>query len=54
MKILSFNCHGFSNPSKKSSLRRLVDLNSLDVILFQEMLRVSETMVKALESLFPG
>jgi len=54
MTILSFNCCGLANPSKKLSLQRLVDLNSPDAILLQETLGVSETMVKDLESLFPG
>jgi endonuclease/exonuclease/phosphatase (EEP) superfamily protein YafD len=54
MRVLSFNCRGLANPSKKLSLRRLVELNSSEVILLQETLGDSATVVKALESLFPG
>jgi len=54
MKILSFNCRGLANPSKKSSLRRVIDLNCLDVILLQETLGLSDDVTKSLELLLPG
>jgi exonuclease III len=54
MRILSFNCRGLANPSKKSSLRRLVEQSSPEVILLQETLGDSVSVVKALETLFPG
>jgi exonuclease III len=54
MKILSFNCRGLANPNKKSSLRRLVEQCSLDVILLQETLGDNLAVVKILESLLPG
>jgi exonuclease III len=54
MKILSFNCRGLANPSKKSSLRRLVELISPEVIFLQETMGVSESVVSVLESLLPG
>jgi exonuclease III len=54
MKILSFNCWGLANPNKKSSLRRLVEQCSPDVILLQETLGDNLAVVKILESLLPG
>jgi exonuclease III len=54
MKVLSFNCRGLANPSKKSSLRRLVEQSSPDVILLQETLGDSVSVVKTLETLLPG
>jgi hypothetical protein len=51
---LVFQLSWVGEPIKKIVLRRLVDLNSPDVIMLQETLGVSETVVKALESLFPG
>ena len=33
MNTMSFNCHGLVNPSKTSSLRRLINFNFLDVVL---------------------
>jgi exonuclease III len=54
MKILSFNCRGLANPAKKSSLRRLIDQTSLEVILLQETLGDSVTVTKSLETLLPG
>jgi exonuclease III len=54
MKILSFNCRGLTSPAKKSSLKRLVSVNSPDIIFLQETLGVSEVVVKSLEALLPG
>jgi exonuclease III len=54
MKILSFNCRGLVNPNKKSSLRRLVEQCSPDVILLQETLGENLAVVKILESLLLG
>ena len=54
MKIMSFNCRGLASLLKKSSLRRLVELNQPDVILLQETLGCSEEVVRVLETLLPG
>jgi len=54
MKILSFNYSGLTSPTKKSSLKRLVSINSQDTIFLQETLGVSEVVVKYLESFLPG
>jgi len=54
MKILSFNCRGLASLIKKTSLRRLVDLNQPDIVLLQETLGNSEDTVKILETLLPG
>jgi exonuclease III len=54
MKILSFNCRGLVNPANKSSLKRLVDVVSPDVIFLQETLGISELVVVLLESLLSG
>ena len=54
MNIMSFNCRGLANPSKKSSLRRLIDFNRPDVLLLQETLGLNEDVCCILESLLPG
>jgi exonuclease III len=54
MKILSFNCRGLANPVKKSSLKKLVEVVSLDVIFLQETLGINESVVASLESLMSG
>jgi hypothetical protein len=54
MKIVSFNLRGLANPSKKSSLRRMVDNISPGVILLQETLGIREDVKFALESLLHG
>ena len=54
MKVMSFNCRGLASPLKKSSLRRLVELNQPDVILLQETLGCSEEVVRGLETLLSG
>ena len=54
MKVMSFNCRGLASPLKKSSLRRLVELNQPDVILLQETLGCSEVVIRVLETLLPG
>ena len=42
MRIMYFNYRGFANPSKKSSLRSLIDFNHPDVVLLQETLGLNE------------
>ena len=53
MKILSFNCRGLTSPSKKSSLKHLVDVLAPDVIMLQETMRNSQVVVGDLKSLLP-
>jgi exonuclease III len=53
MKILSFNCRGLASLAKKSSLKRLVVVITLDVIFLQETMGVSELVVASLESILP-
>lgn len=54
MKIVSFNCRGLVNPSKKTSLQCLIEINRLDVVLLQETLGLNEDVSCILESLLPG
>ena len=54
MKIMSFNCRGLANPSKKSSLRHLIGFNRPDVVLLQETLGLNEDVSCILESLLLG
>jgi exonuclease III len=54
MKLLSYNYWGLLNPSKKSTLKRLVNLHQLDAIFLQETLVDERTATQALLSLFPG
>ena len=54
MKIISFNCHGSENPSKKMSLRRLIDLNDPNVVLLQYNLGLNEDVSCILETLLPS
>jgi hypothetical protein len=46
MIILSFNCRGLANPSKKLAIKRLVDLHQPSVLLLQEtMMEGEKTML---------
>jgi exonuclease III len=54
MRILSFNCLGLANPTKKPSLRRFIEKTSPEVILLQETLGDSVSVTKSLETLLPG
>ena len=54
MKIMSFNCRGLTNPFKKLSLGRLIDLNRLDIVLLQETLGLNVEVYSILETLLPG
>ena len=49
MKILSFNCRGLTSPSKKSSLKHLVDVWEPNVLLLQETMGNSNAVVGALK-----
>ena len=54
MKLMSLNCQGLAGPQKRSALRRVVDLDRLDILLLQETLGVGEEMKFRLESWFGG
>jgi len=54
MKILSYKCHGLVNPSKQSSLKRLMEHISPNVIFLQETMGFSEVIKSSLENIFPG
>lgn len=51
MKIVSFNCRELANPSKKSSLKRMVETILSDVILLQETMGMNDVNKNALETL---
>jgi exonuclease III len=52
MKFLSFNCRGVASPSKKYSMKRMVESIRPNLILFQETMGEDEEIVRLLESLF--
>jgi exonuclease III len=52
MKLISFNYRGVASPSKKLSLKRLVDSNHPDIIFLQETLGTSYDVSTLLEALF--
>lgn len=54
MIILSYNCPGLASLSKKSSLKRMVDMFGLSIILLQETMGQRENVKKALEICLPG
>lgn len=54
MIILSYNCWGLASPSKKSSLKRMVDMYGPSIILLQETMGLSEKVKKVLEGYLPG
>ena len=54
MIILSYNCRGLASPSKKLSLKRMVDLFGLTIILLQETMGQSDIVKMALESCLLG
>ena len=54
MNIMSFNCCGLVNPSKKLSLRCLIEFNHPDVVLLQETLGLNEDVSCILETLLLG
>ena len=54
MKIMSFNYRGLAGPQKILALRRVIDLDHLDILLFQETLGAGEDIKARLESWFGG
>ena len=49
---MSFNCRGMAGPLKIPALRRVVDLEHLDVMLLQETLGIGDMIKAKLESWF--
>ena len=54
MKIIFFNCHGLMSPSKKSSLKRRIDVLAPNVLLIQETMGTSDVVVGVVKSMLPG
>eukprot|EP00253_Pinus_taeda_P014091 PITA_14091 len=54
MKCLSFNCRGLASASKKLALQRLVEVDTIDIILLQEILGPAEHITRSLQSLVPS
>lgn len=54
MKCLSFSCRGMASASKKLSLRRLFEVEMIDIIMLQETLGSAEKITSTLQSLAPG
>eukprot|EP00253_Pinus_taeda_P003262 PITA_03262 len=54
MKVLSFNCRGFSSPPKKLALRRLLTISQPDIILLQETLCPADTLIQSFKSWLPS
>ena len=50
MKWMSFNCRGMANPAKTLALKRLFELEKLDVIFLQENMGNSKEVVSFLEA----
>jgi exonuclease III len=51
MIVLSFNYRGLAHPSKKASLKRLVENISLDILMLQETMGDSGVVSRILGSL---
>jgi exonuclease III len=54
MLFLSFNCRGLASPSKKLSLKRIVEIHKPDVLFFQELICEGGQIVGKLETLLGG
>ena len=54
MKIMSLNCRVLARPQKRSTIKRLVDLEHPDILLLQETLGVGDVLKCRLESWFTG
>eukprot|EP00253_Pinus_taeda_P033192 PITA_33192 len=54
MKCLSFNYRGMASASKKVALRRLFEVDPIDIILLQETLGMTEHITSYLQSISPG
>jgi len=51
MKCLSFNCRGLASASKKLALRRLIEVEPIDIILLQETLGMVDHISQSLHSM---
>lgn len=54
MKWISFNCRGMASPARKLALRRLLELEKVDVIFLQETLGDNAHISFLLEALRLG
>jgi len=54
MKCLSFNCRGMASASKKLALRRLFEIEPIDIIMLQETLGSVDLITSSLNSISPG
>ena len=54
MKFMSLNCRGLANPLKRSTLRRVIELEHPDIVRLQETLVVGDVVKIRLESWFLG
>ena len=50
MKLMSLNCRSLAGPQKRSTLRRVVDLEHPGVLFLQETLGVGDMVKCRLES----
>jgi hypothetical protein len=53
MIVLSLNCKGLSNPTKKLAIKRLVDLHQPSILLLQESMMEGKKSISLLSPLFP-
>jgi hypothetical protein len=54
MIILSLNCIGLANPSKKLSLKRLIDVHSPSIMFLQETMMDEDRATKILSLVLLG
>jgi len=54
MKCLSYNCRGLASAPKKLALKRLIETESIDIIMLQETLCSAEQISKTFQALTPG
>ena len=52
MKCMSFNCRGFASASKKLALKRLIELEPIDIIMLQETLGKADHISHSLQAMF--
>lgn len=54
MIVLSYNCRGLASPSKKSSIKRMVEMFGPAIILLQETMGANERLKSALKKTLLG
>lgn len=54
MKCLSYNCKGLASAPKKLVMKRLIETESIHIIMLQETLCSAEQISKTFQSLTPG